>query len=53
MITTATKGDWDNFWYSPETDEAFTSEEFSKIWKEMDEIEPLTPHTKCDSDYQI
>ena len=34
--------DWDDFWNELESSE---EEDFEKIWKEMDEIEPLTPKT--------
>ena len=57
MITTATKGDWESFWYSPEENGTWKPEDFSRVWKEMDEIEPLTPktfnQTEKESDYQI
>ena len=41
-ITEATKEDWEDFWNELESSE---EEAFEKIWKEMEEIEPLTPKT--------
>ena len=41
-ITEATKEDWEDFWNELESSE---EEGFEKTWKEMDEIEPLTPKT--------
>ena len=39
-ITEATKEDWEDFWNELESSE---EEDLEKTWKEMDEIEPLTP----------
>ena len=41
-ITEASKEDWEDFWNELESSEEKTLEE---VWKEMDEIEPLTPRT--------
>jgi len=41
-ITEATKEDWEDFWNELESSE---EEDLEKTWKEMDEIEPLTPKT--------
>ena len=41
-ITEATKEDWEDFWNELESSE---EEDLEKTWKEMDEIEPLTPRT--------
>tara|TARA_A100001234_G_scaffold216040_1_gene221516 strand:- start:359 stop:511 length:153 start_codon:yes stop_codon:yes gene_type:complete len=38
--------DWEDFWYSPEKFGTWYITDFEKVWKEMDEIEPLTPKTK-------
>ena len=35
-----TQADWDDFWYKSED---LDDDWFAKIWKEMDQIEPLTP----------
>ena len=35
-----TQADWDDFWYNSED---LDDDWFAKIWKEMDQIEPLTP----------
>ena len=32
--------DWEDFWEDMESSE---NDDFEKVWKEMDEIEPLTP----------
>ena len=37
-----TQKDWDDFWYNSEP---LDDQSFEEIWKEMDEIEPLTPKT--------
>ena len=42
-ITEATKEDWEDFWNELESSEE--EEDLEKTWKEMDEIEPLTPKT--------
>ena len=46
MITEATQHDWEDFWYSPEKLGTWYSTDFEKVWKEMDQIEPLTPITQ-------
>ena len=40
-ISEATQKDWDDFWYGIQDDS-----DFEKVWKEMDQIEPLTPVTQ-------
>ena len=41
-ISEATQHDWEDFWYY---EDQMTSD-FEKVWKEMDQIEPLTPVTQ-------
>ena len=41
-----TPQDWEDFWYSPEKFGTWHITDFEKVWKEMDEIEPLTPVTQ-------
>jgi len=45
-ISEATQHDWEDFWYSPEKFGTWYSTDFEKVWKEMDQIEPLTPITQ-------
>ena len=45
-VTEATPQDWEDFWYSPEKFGTWHITDFEKVWKEMDEIEPLTPVTQ-------
>jgi len=45
-VTEATPQDWEDFWYSPEKFGTWYSTDFEKVWKEMDQIEPLTPITQ-------
>ena len=45
MISEATQHDWEDFWYSLRN-LAHDITNFEKVWKEMDEIEPLTPVTQ-------
>ena len=40
-ISEATQKDWDDFWYGSQDDS-----DFEKVWKEMEQIEPLTPVTQ-------
>ena len=35
--------DWDDFLNSPEDNDGWSSEDFEKIWDDMDEIESLHP----------
>ena len=44
-ISEATQHDWEDFWHSPEKFGTWYSTDFEKVWKEMDQIEPLTPIT--------
>tara|TARA_B100001093_G_C26308573_1_gene792593 strand:- start:152 stop:280 length:129 start_codon:yes stop_codon:yes gene_type:complete len=39
MISEATEKDWEDFW---------KSEDFDRVWWEMESIEPLTPVTKIE-----
>jgi hypothetical protein len=43
QVTTNSPKDWEDFWNSPETYDEWSSEDFEKIWNEMEEIESLTP----------
>ena len=45
MVSEATQHDWEDFWYSPEKFGTWHITDFEKVWKEMDQIEPLTPIT--------
>ena len=45
-ISEATQHDWEDFWHSPEKFGTWYSTDFEKVWKEMDQIEPLTPITQ-------
>ena len=58
-VTEATPQDWEDFWYSPEefgignmdggvggSWEVKSASDFETVWREMDEIEPLTPVTQ-------
>ena len=45
-ISEATQHDWEDFWYSPEKFGTWDSTDLEKVWKEMDQIEPLTPITQ-------
>ena len=44
-ISEATEKDWDDFWKSEDVVNSY-SEYFEDVWKEMDQIEPLTPVTQ-------
>ena len=41
-ISETTNDDWTDFWYN----EDHVTSDFEKVWKEMDQIEPLTPITQ-------
>jgi hypothetical protein len=45
-ISDATPQDWEDFWYSPEKFGSWNINDFEKVWKEMESIEPLTPVTQ-------
>ena len=45
-ISEATQHDWEDCWYSPEKVGSWHITDFEKVWKEMDQIEPLTPVTQ-------
>ena len=53
MISEATQHDWEDFWYSPEKFGTWHITNFEKVWKEMDEIEPLTPVTQSQRESKI
>jgi len=40
-ISEATEKDWEDFWYN-----SITVPALEDVWNEMEEIEPLTPKTK-------
>ena len=45
-ISEATPQDWEDFWYSPEKFGSWHITDFEKVWREMDQIEPLTSVTQ-------
>jgi len=46
-ISEATNDDWIDFWYyEDQMISDVVMSDFEKVWKEMDEIEPLTPVTQ-------
>ena len=45
-ISEATQHNWEDFWYAPEKFGSWYISEFESVWKEMDQIEPLTPITQ-------
>ena len=42
LISEATDKDWEDFWHYEDKE----ASDFTKVWREMDEIEPLTPVTR-------
>ena len=42
MITDANDKDWEDFWNSVE-EKFWTTSDLHAVWREMDQIEPLTP----------
>ena len=50
-VTEATPQDWEDFWYAPEIFGSWYVSDFEKVWKEMDQIEPLTPVTESQRKY--
>ena len=42
LISDATDKDWEDFWHHEDKE----ASDFTKVWKEMDKIEPLTPVTQ-------
>ena len=42
LISDATDKDWEDFWHYEDKE----ASDFTKVWKEMDKIEPLTPVTQ-------
>ena len=42
LISEATDKDWEDFWHNEDK----VASDFTKVWREMDKIEPLTPVTR-------
>ena len=42
LISEATDKDWEDFWHYEDKE----ASDFTKVWREMDKIEPLTPVTR-------
>ena len=42
VISDATDKDWEDFWHNEDK----VASNFTKVWREMDKIEPLTPVTR-------
>ena len=41
-ISEATEKDWEDFWHNEDK----VASDFTRVWKEMDKVEPLTPATQ-------
>ena len=41
-ISDATDKDWEDFWHNEDK----VSSDFTRVWREMDKVEPLTPVTQ-------
>ena len=41
-ISDATDKDWEDFWHNEDK----VASDFTKVWREMDKVEPLTPATQ-------
>ena len=41
-ISDATDKDWEDFWHNEDK----VASDFTKVWREMDKVEPLTPVTR-------
>ena len=41
-ISDATDKDWEDFWHNEDK----VASDFTKVWREMDKVEPLTPVTQ-------
>ena len=42
VISDATDKDWEDFWHNEDK----VASDFTKVWREMDKVEPLTPATQ-------
>ena len=42
VISDATDKDWEDFWHNEDK----VASDFTKVWREMDKVEPLTPVTQ-------
>ena len=42
VISDATDKDWEDFWHNEDK----VASDFTKVWREMDKVEPLTPVTR-------
>ena len=42
VISDATDKDWEDFWHNEDK----VASDFTRVWKEMDKVEPLTPVTQ-------
>ena len=42
VISDATDKDWEDFWHNEDK----VASNFTKVWREMDKVEPLTPATQ-------
>ena len=42
LISEATDKDWEDFWHYEDKE----ASDFTKVWREMDKVEPLTPVTR-------
>jgi hypothetical protein len=42
LISEATDKDWEDFWHHEDKE----ASDFTKVWREMDKVEPLTPVTR-------
>ena len=42
VISEATDKDWEDFWHNEDK----VASDFTRVWREMDKVEPLTPATQ-------
>ena len=42
VISEATDKDWEDFWHNEDK----VTSDFTRVWREMDKVEPLTPATQ-------
>ena len=42
LISEATDKDWEDFWHNEDK----VASDFTRVWREMDKVEPLTPVTQ-------
>ena len=42
VISDATDKDWEDFWHNEDK----VASDFTRVWREMDKVEPLTPATQ-------